>query len=129
MINPPLYTVRFGEYIGLPIIFKEMPSMFVFNPSGVCAKQILFDVIDGKISNLTFVGGCPGSLEAIARLLDGQELDTVIAALQGITCGKKTTSCPDQLTKVLADIRDGKGDAYRQPEKSSGVFAAFNPFN
>ena len=99
--------------------------MYSFKPTGVCAKEILFDVKEGKISELRFVGGCPGSLEAITRLLNGQCLDSVIDSLTGVTCGKKNTSCPDQLTKVLAEIRDGKGEEFKAPVAGAGML---NPF-
>lgn len=102
--------------------------MYVFVPSGVCSKEIHFDVEDGKLYNLKFVGGCPGSLEAITRLLDGQEIGSIIGTIKGITCGKKSTSCPDQLTRVLQDILDGNGQGYEKTDVGAAPFGSFNPF-
>ncbi len=102
--------------------------MYTFTPSGVCAKQILFEITDGKLHNLQFVGGCPGSLSAITRLLEGQDIDKVIDALKGLPCGKKNTSCPDQLALVLSDIAEGKGDMHRRHTGLAGAFRSFNPF-
>ena len=102
--------------------------MYSFTPSGVCAKQILFEVTEGRIHDLQFVGGCPGSLTAITRLLEGQEIETVIGSLKGLTCGKKDTSCPDQLALALTDIAQGKGEKYKQGTGLSGVMNALNPF-
>ena len=107
--------------------------MYRFVPTGVCAKEILFDVTDGKIANLKFHGGCPGSLEALTRLLEGQELEAVISSLSGVTCGKKSTSCPDQLSKVLADIHAGNADAHKAPALGKtglgASLASLSPFN
>lgn len=73
----------------------------VFIPEGVCAKEITFDIVDGKLHNLNFVGGCQGNLRAISILLEGMPIDQVIEKVKGITCGKKATSCTDQLAKIL----------------------------
>ncbi|UZP67358.1 TIGR03905 family TSCPD domain-containing protein [Desulfovibrio mangrovi] len=102
--------------------------MYTFTPSGVCAKQILFNITDGKIHDLQFVGGCPGSLTAITRLLEGQEVDNVITALAGLSCGKKATSCPDQLAFVLKDIASGNGDKHKQGPGLGQVIRSLNPF-
>jgi uncharacterized protein (TIGR03905 family) len=77
--------------------------MLTYVPSGVCSKRIEFDIKDGKLSHLAFEGGCPGNLEGISRLVEGMPVDDVIFRLQGITCGKKATSCPDQLTLALGE--------------------------
>lgn len=73
----------------------------VFIPEGVCAKEITFDIEDGKLHNLKFVGGCQGNLSAISILLEGMAVEEVIAKVKGIPCGKKTTSCTDQLAQIL----------------------------
>ncbi len=72
-----------------------------FVPEGVCAKEITFEIVDGKLKDLNFVGGCQGNLEAISILLEDMPVEEVIEKMQGIACGKKTTSCTDQLTKIL----------------------------
>ena len=73
----------------------------VFIPEGVCAKEISFDIEEGKLRNLTFVGGCQGNLRAISILLEGMSVEDVIEKVKGITCGNKGTSCTDQLAKIL----------------------------
>ena len=75
----------------------------VFKTRGTCASQISFDLIDGKIYNVTFTGGCNGNLKGIAALVEGQDAKEVVARLEGIQCGFKSTSCPDQLSKALKE--------------------------
>ena len=87
--------------------------MYSFTPTGVCAKQILFDVTDGIIHDVQFINGCPGSLSALSKMLEGQSIENVISTLKGTTCGKKDTSCPDRLVEALEDVINGKGDAYK----------------
>ncbi|MBI9090702.1 MAG: TIGR03905 family TSCPD domain-containing protein [Desulfobacterium sp.] len=77
--------------------------MFTYVPSGVCSKRIEFEIKDGNIGRVVFEGGCPGNLEGISRLVEGMPVADVITRLQGITCGKKTTSCPDQLALALGE--------------------------
>lgn len=68
---------------------------------GTCSRQINFDVIDNKITNLSFVGGCNGNLQGIGKLVEGMDIDEVIARVEGIKCGARPTSCPDQLAQAL----------------------------
>ena len=75
--------------------------MYEYKPSGTCAQRILFDVEEGKVKNVQFIGGCNGNLKGIAALIEGMDMDTVIERVQGITCGMKKTSCPDQLAQAL----------------------------
>lgn len=77
--------------------------MYTFKPTGVCAKEIRFDIRDGLLSGTAFTSGCPGNLRGIAKLVEGMPVDEVIGRLKGITCGKKNTSCPDQLCKALEE--------------------------
>lgn len=79
--------------------------MYSYRTSGVCASQILFDVIDGKVHNVQFVGGCPGNTTGVAKLVEGMNVDDVIAKLEGIKC-RPTTSCPDQLAKALKQYKE-----------------------
>lgn len=72
-----------------------------FQPQGVCAKQIIIDVSDGIVNNVKFIGGCSGNTQGVGALVKGMKVSDVIERLQGIKCGMKTTSCPDQLTKAL----------------------------
>lgn len=57
--------------------------------------------MDGKVTNVAFLGGCNGNLKGICALVEGQPAEQVIATLEGITCGPKPTSCPDQLAQAL----------------------------
>lgn len=72
-----------------------------YKPSGVCSQMINFDIEDNKVKNVSFVGGCSGNLQGIARLIDGMDVDEAISRIDGIHCGFKSTSCPDQLAKAL----------------------------
>ena len=58
-------------------------------------------MVDGKVRNVQFIGGCNGNLKGIAALVEGMDADEVIARVQGVTCGMKKTSCPDQLAQAL----------------------------
>ena len=73
----------------------------VFTPKGVCAKLIRFKVENNRITYVNFTGGCDGNLKAISALVKGMELEKIISTLEGITCGKKNTSCADQFCKAL----------------------------
>ena len=76
----------------------------IYVPSGVCAKEIHFDLdANGCIHNTRFVGGCPGNLKGICALVEGMDANEVINRLSGIRCGGKATSCPDQLARALKD--------------------------
>ena len=75
--------------------------MYEYKTSGTCSQRILFDVEGGKVKNVQFIGGCNGNLKGIAALVEGMDVDTVIERVQGIRCGMKKTSCPDQLAQAL----------------------------
>ena len=75
--------------------------MYEYKTSGPCSQRILFDVVDGKVRNVQFIGGCNGNLKGIAALVEGMDADEVIARVQGVTCGMRKTSCPDQLAQAL----------------------------
>ena len=72
-----------------------------FTPNGVCSRQIDFDIDDGKIRNLAFVGGCNGNLKAIGRLVEGKNASEVADILRGNLCQARGTSCADQLAKAI----------------------------
>ncbi len=75
--------------------------MQTYMTKGTCSRQILFDVTeDGKLKDVKFIGGCSGNLQAIARLVDGKDIDEVISLLKGIKC-RSNTSCGDQLATAL----------------------------
>lgn len=72
-----------------------------YKTSGVCSQMINFDIEDNKVRNVAFVGGCAGNLQGIARLIEGMDVDEAISRIEGIRCGFKSTSCPDQLALAL----------------------------
>ena len=74
---------------------------YEYKTSGTCSRLICFDVEDGKLHNVQFVGGCNGNLKGIGALVEGMDVDTVIGRVEGIQCGMKSTSCPDQLAQAL----------------------------
>ncbi len=77
---------------------------YEYKTHGTCSQRIFFDVEDGKVSNVKFIGGCNGNLKGIAALVEGLPVEEVISRLEGITCGMKDTSCPDQFAKALKEI-------------------------
>lgn len=80
---------------------------YEFIPSNkVCSKKISFDIKDNKIYNLEFVGGCPGNLLAISKLLEGKDIDETIKILKGNQCGIRGTSCADQLAIALEKYKE-----------------------
>ena len=72
-----------------------------YRPKGVCSQLMQIDIEDGRIEKVEVVGGCAGNLQGISSLLVGMKVEDAIARLEGIRCGFKTTSCPDQLAKAL----------------------------
>ncbi|MDO5403061.1 MAG: TIGR03905 family TSCPD domain-containing protein [Eubacteriales bacterium] len=72
-----------------------------FMTSGVCSRSIEFDVVDDKVTNVRFEGGCSGNSQGVAVLVEGMNIDEAIRRMSGIRCGFKSTSCPDQLAKAL----------------------------
>jgi len=78
--------------------------MYTYQPKGVCSKKITFEVVDDKITEIDFTGGCAGNLLGISTLVKGMEVDAAIKKLKGIKCGAKSTSCPDQLAIALEEF-------------------------
>ena len=74
---------------------------YVYEPEGVCPMQITFDIEGDVIRNIQFMGGCNGNLKAISKLLDGWTVDQSEEKLSGNTCGRRPTSCADQLAKAV----------------------------
>ncbi|MBR4169693.1 MAG: TIGR03905 family TSCPD domain-containing protein [Lachnospiraceae bacterium] len=79
-----------------------------YQTKGTCSKQITFDLNDGVVSNVSYLGGCNGNLQGVAKLVEGQKAEDLIAKLKGIQCGLKGTSCPDQLARALEDAIAGR---------------------
>ena len=74
-----------------------------YRPKGVCSQSIDFDIEDNKVKNVSFVGGCSGNLQGISRLIEGMDVNEAISRIEGIRCGFKSTSSPDQLAKALKE--------------------------
>ena len=74
-----------------------------YTPKGVCSRKIHVEVEDGIVKNVQFYGGCHGNTQGVAALAKGMKVEDVIERLQGIRCGMKPTSCPDQLAKCLQE--------------------------
>ena len=79
--------------------------MIQYQPQGVCSRLIQLEIENDKIVAAQFVGGCNGNTKGICSLIVGMNVDDVIRRLSGITCGGKTTSCPDQLARCLAEYK------------------------
>lgn len=73
---------------------------------GTCSKLIEIEVENNIVKDVCYAGGCSGNLQGISALVKGMAVDEVIARLEGIRCGNKLTSCPDQLCKALRSIKE-----------------------
>jgi len=78
---------------------------FEYKTKGTCSQYINFEIEDGKLKNVQYIGGCNGNLKGISSLVEGMDIDEVIARLEGTTCGMKNTSCPDQLATALKEAK------------------------
>lgn len=77
--------------------------MFKYKTKGTCSQEIQFDIVDGKLSGVKFIGGCSGNTQGVARLVEGMKPEEAVAKLAGIKCGFKPTSCPDQLACAIRE--------------------------
>ena len=84
---------------------SEEIKIIQYETSGTCCQLIQVALQGDKIVDAQFYGGCNGNLKGIKSLIKGMSIDDVIERLEGITCGPKTTSCPDQLTKCLIEYK------------------------
>ena len=80
---------------------SEKAEVIQYQTSGTCCKLMQIAIKDGIILDAEFIGGCNGNLQGIKSLIKGMNIDDVISKLEGIACGPKDTSCPDQLAKCL----------------------------
>lgn len=80
--------------------------VFEYRPQGVCSRLMRIEVEDGVVRSLQVMGGCNGNLQGISKLVEGMKVEEVIARLEGIRCGFKPTSCPDQLAKALKSVQE-----------------------
>lgn len=76
---------------------------YTYKPKGVCSRQMNLELENGKIKSVQIIGGCDGNLKGIARLVEGMDAKEAVSRLQGIRCGFKDTSCPDQLARALQE--------------------------
>ncbi len=77
---------------------------YTYRPKGVCSQLMQISVEDGIVTDLSVVGGCNGNLQGIGYLVKGMKVEDVIQRLEGIHCGKRPTSCPDQLARALKQV-------------------------
>lgn len=79
--------------------------MYSYKTHGTCAREIQFDIKDGIVEDIRFIGGCMGNTQGVAALAAGRSVDEVIGLLKGIDCGGRGTSCPDQLASALLSYK------------------------
>jgi len=79
---------------------------FEYRTKGTCSQRIIFEIEDNILKNVQFIGGCNGNLKGISSLVEGMDVNDVIAKVEGISCGFKSTSCPDQLAKALKEAKE-----------------------
>lgn len=80
---------------------------YIFETENTCAKKISFNLDGNKVRNVKFLeGGCPGNLQALPRLVEGMSVEEIEERIGGIRCGRKTTSCADQLAKAVRKAYD-----------------------
>ena len=79
----------------------NLKMKYTYYPQGTCSQVIEFEIIDGAVHNVQYYGGCDGNTQGVGRLVEGMKAEEVIQRLEGIRCGFKPTSCPDQLAKAL----------------------------
>ena len=79
-----------------------------YEPQGVCSKYMSFEIEDGIIKSFSVIGGCKGNLQGIKALIEGMKVEDVIQKLEGIHCGSKSSSCPDQIAKALRTIHSSE---------------------
>ena len=82
----------------------------VYKTQGTCSSQIMFEVGNNKLKNVRFIGGCNGNLQGMSRLVEGMDIDEVIQRIDGIHCGPRSTSCPDQLARALKKYKEECGN-------------------
>lgn len=79
---------------------------YIYKPSMVCAQQIKFNIDGNVITDVAFLGGCNGNLKAVSKLVDGMTVEEIEAKLKGNTCGRRPTSCADQLARAVRKAYD-----------------------
>jgi len=79
---------------------------YTYTTFGTCSKEISFDINNGVVTNVAFVGGCNGNLKAIAKLVDGMTVEQIESKLKGNSCGPRPTSCADQLARAVREAKE-----------------------
>ncbi|MFA9376859.1 MAG: TIGR03905 family TSCPD domain-containing protein [Lachnotalea sp.] len=77
-----------------------------YKTKGVCSQAINFEIEDSIITSVEFIGGCSGNTQGVSRLVEGMNVDEAISRLEGIKCGNRSTSCPDQLAMALRQVKN-----------------------
>jgi uncharacterized protein (TIGR03905 family) len=80
---------------------------YEYETRGTCARLIILEIEEDTLVKVEFVSGCPGNTQGVARLAENRKVDEVIGLLEGIRCGYRPTSCPDQLARALKEIKKG----------------------
>ena len=79
---------------------------YKYKPQGICAVEIEVSVENGVVQDVHIMGGCDGNHKGLISLVKGMKVEDVVERLQGITCGRRSTSCPDQLSKALQACKE-----------------------
>ena len=79
---------------------------YTYKTKGTCSQMISFEVNNDIVTNVQFYGGCNGNLKGIGKLVEGMNIDEIISRIEGIQCGMKPTSCPDQLAQALKQVKN-----------------------
>jgi uncharacterized protein TIGR03905 len=79
----------------------DRSAVMNYKTKGTCSREISFDVVDNKVTNVRFLGGCSGNTQGVAALVEGMDVNEAIKRMDGIDCAGRGTSCPDQLAKAL----------------------------
>jgi uncharacterized protein (TIGR03905 family) len=74
---------------------------YTYRTKGTCSQGIQFEIVDNKVHNVQFIGGCSGNTQGVSRLIEGMDVQEAISRIEGIHCGPRPTSCPDQLACAL----------------------------
>lgn len=82
--------------------------MHLFTPRGVCSRRIDVELDGDKVKSVEFMGGCDGNLKAISKLVAGMEVEEVVSLLEGNTCGRRSTSCADQMCKAIREAQQAE---------------------
>ena len=79
---------------------------YEYRTKGTCSQRIIFEIENNILKNVQFIGGCNGNLKGISSLVEGMNVEDVISRVEGIHCGMKATSCPDQLARALKEAME-----------------------